>query len=113
MTKNSSIITALRERVKELEAMLHEAAGYADEVTDSEGAACFAEECRALLAKPADEGATLVLHYKGPVEKLYTESEVKAIMGEITHSTGSPLALIHVNEIREIFAQHGIVLDPA
>jgi len=54
MTKNSSIITALRERVKELEAMLHEAAGYADEVTDSEGAACFAEECRALLAKPAE-----------------------------------------------------------
>ena len=35
----------------ELLDMLYEAAGYADEVTDSEGAADFAKRARAVLAK--------------------------------------------------------------
>jgi hypothetical protein len=46
-------------------------------------------------------------------ERVFTESEVKAIMREVTHCTGSPVALIHVNEVRRIFKEHGIFLDPA
>ncbi len=47
-------------------------------------------------------------------ERVFTESDVKAMMRTITHCTGSPLASIHINEVRRIFAEeHGIVLDPA
>ena len=47
-------------------------------------------------------------------ERVYTESEVKAMMRTITHCTGSPVASIHINEVRRVFAEeHGIVLDPA
>jgi len=47
-------------------------------------------------------------------ERVFTESEVKAMLRTITHCTGSPLVSIHINEVRRVFAEeHGIVLDPA
>jgi hypothetical protein len=47
-------------------------------------------------------------------ERVFTESEVRAMMRSITHCTGSPLASIHINEVRRVFAEdYGITLDPA
>jgi len=47
-------------------------------------------------------------------ERVFTESEVRAMLRSITHCTGSPLASIHIEEVRRVFAdEHGIVLDPA
>ena len=56
---------------------------------------------------------TVVLH-EHRHERVFTESEVKAMLRSITHCTGSPLASIHIEEVRRVFAdEHGIVLDPA
>lgn len=76
--------------------------------TDPCNAGCsFSQHMRPLLA---DQKATLVIGD----ERVFTESEVKAMLRSITHCTGSPLASIHIEEVRRVFAdEHGIVLDPA
>lgn len=66
---------------------------------------------------PDDNGpwvpCTMVIADKAH-ERLFTESEVRAMMRTITHCTGSPVASIHIAEVRRVFAEeHGILLDPA
>ena len=56
---------------------------------------------------------TTVLH-EGEPERVFAESEVRSMLRSITHCTGSPVASIHINEVRRVFAEdYGITLDPA
>lgn len=57
--------------------------------------------------------ATLVT-FTGERERVYTESELRAMMRSITHVNGSPVRAISIDEVRRVFAEeHGLPLDPA
>lgn len=66
--------------------------------------------------EPSERPATLVLHDGETHERVFTESEVRAMLLEISenqHSYQGDMDIVEMHDVEDVFAKYGITLDPA